>query len=148
MMGREDSRRVITDLVLFTKARWIWIPKTVHREFFNVRRRYHRRETFILFLEKVLLDRGIDFQICPIYDSNRINEVMITYNLEKGEADAINQMLTLGNHPEVERAYVYYRPEYCFMTNERGVLKVKFQHGKLQYFRGPGNEGLELMDLH
>jgi len=91
--------------VLFTGARWIWIPKTVHSEFFNVSRRYHRRETFILFLRKVLLDKGVDFRICPIHDNNRINEVMITYNLERGEADAIKQMLTLGKYPEVERAW-------------------------------------------
>ncbi len=131
-VGREDSRKVLMELVRFTGARWVWIPRTVQREFLNVSRGYHRRETFLQFLEKVFLNRGLDFRICPVYDARRIEEVMHTYEVDRGEADALNQMLTLGKFPEVERKLIYYRANYCFITNDRDVLGVKLRQGRVR----------------
>ncbi len=131
-IGREDSRKVLTDLVRFTGARWVWIPRTVHAEFLNVSRRYHRRKTFLQFLGKTLLDRGLDFRICPLYDHNRINGIMHAYGIDVGEADALNQMLALERFPEVERRYLYYRAGYCFITNDRGVLEIELQRERIR----------------
>lgn len=131
-VGRGESRKVLMDLVRFTGAKWVWIPRTVQKEFLNVSRGYHRREVFLQFLEKVFLNRGLDFRICPVYDARRIGEVMHRYGIDRGEADAVNQMLTLGKFPEVERKLIYYRADYCFMTNDRDVLGVDLRQERVR----------------
>jgi hypothetical protein len=131
-LGREGFREIVRTLFLnyFRIQRGeIWIPKSVRKEFLvEAKRERKERERFLENFKKISEDLQVPLRTCPLYNKEDVEKIMTEWELDLGEADAINQgkgivKLLSGSH--VFEGVI-------FLTNDREVEKLK---GKFRGFK-------------
>jgi predicted nucleic acid-binding protein len=130
-LGRERFRKIVRTLFLnFGIQRGeIWIPKSVRKEFLvEAKRKRKERERFLENFKKISEDLQVPLRTCPLYNKEDIEKIMTEWELDLGEADAINQGKVI---VEISRDFQGFEGA-IFLTNDREVEKLK---GKFRGFK-------------
>jgi hypothetical protein len=130
-LGRERFRKIVRTLFLnFVIQRGeIWIPKSVRKEFLvEAKRERKERERFLENFKKISEDLQVPLRTCPLYNKEDIEKIMTEWELDLGEADAINQGKGI---VEISRYFQGFEGA-IFLTNDREVEKLK---GKFRGFK-------------
>ena len=126
-LGREGFRKIVRTLFLNfrTQRGEIWIPKSVKKEFLvNAKRERRAREKNF---KKISEDLQVPLRTCPLYNKEDVEKIMTEWELDLGEADAINQGKVI---VEISRDFQGFEGA-IFLTNDRKVEKLK---GKFRGF--------------
>ena len=131
-LGREGFRKIVRTLFLNyfrTQRDEIWIPKSVRKEFLVEAKRERRaRERFLENFKKISEDLQVPLRTCPLYNKEDVEKIMKEWELDLGEADAINQGKGI---VEISRDFQGFEGA-IFLTNDRKVEKLK---GKFRGFK-------------
>jgi len=113
--SRQELRRIMESLMEYCQfPTCVLIPKSVKAEFTRVN--LNKRESFLYLLSKEMNSIGLKFEICKIYSRHQINKIKEEYQIDLGEADAINQIIEINK--KIHTSCV-------FLTNDKGVLALK-----------------------
>jgi hypothetical protein len=130
-LGRERFRKIVRTLFLnFGIQRGeIWIPKSVRKKFLvEAKRKRKERERFLENFKKISEDLQVPLRTCPLYNKEDVEKIMKEWELDLGEADAINQGKGI---VEISRDFQGFEGA-IFLTNDREVEKLR---GKFPGFK-------------